>query len=147
MIRQATEQDTLAILGLIQELAAFEREPNAVSNTAEELNHALFTEKHCNAFVWEDKELGVIGFALYYFGYSTWKGKTVYLEDLYVKPEFRQQKIGEQLFDKVVEVAKNSGVRRMDWQVLDWNTPAIKFYEKKGATLDAEWINGRLYFE
>jgi GNAT superfamily N-acetyltransferase len=147
MIRQAAEQDTLAILGLIKELAEFEREPDAVSNTAEELSNALFTEKHCHAFVWEDDALGVVGFALYYFGYSTWKGKTVYLEDLYVKPELRQQKIGEQLFDKVVEVAKISGVRRMDWQVLDWNTPAIKFYEKKGATLDAEWVNGRLYFE
>ena len=63
-----------------------------------------------------------------------------------MKPEFRQLKIGEQLFDAVVDVAKKVGVRRMDWQVLEWNTPAIKFYEKKGATLDGKWINGRLFF-
>lgn len=147
MIRRAVEKDTQAILGLIKELADFEREPDAVSNTLEELARALFDEKHCHAFVWEDTKFGVIGFALYYFGYSTWKGKTVYLEDLYVKPEYRQQKIGEKLFDAVVDVAKTSGVRRMDWQVLDWNEPAIKFYAKKGATLDSQWVNGRLFFE
>jgi GNAT superfamily N-acetyltransferase len=146
MLRLAEQKDTKAILTLIQELATFEREPNAVSNTLDELSHALFNEKHCHAFVWDDEAHGIIGFALYYFGYSTWKGKTVYLEDLYVKPEFRKQKIGEQLFDAVVEVAKKEKVRRMDWQVLDWNTPAIKFYEKKGATLDPDWINGRMFF-
>lgn len=146
MLRPAQLDDVAAIHGLIQELATFEREPDAVSNTINELAHALFVEKHCHAFVWDDAQHGVIGFALYYFGYSTWKGKTVYLEDLYVKPEFRQQKIGKKLFDAVMEVAKKEKVRRMDWQVLDWNTPAIKFYMKKGATLDAEWINGRLFF-
>ncbi len=146
MLRPAQLDDVTAILGLIQELATFEREPDAVSNTIDELKHALFAEQDCHAFVWNDTQHGVIAFALYYFGYSTWKGKTVYLEDLYVKPEFRQQKIGEKLFDAVVEVAKKEKVRRMDWQVLEWNTPAIKFYEKKGATLDAEWINGRMHF-
>ncbi len=146
MLREATPKDAAQILSLIKELAAFEREPNAVSNTLDELQDALFAEKHCHALVWDSPEHGIIGFALYYFGYSTWKGKTVYLEDLYVKPEFRQLKIGEQLFDAVVDVAQKEGVRRMDWQVLDWNTPAIKFYEKKGATLDPEWVNGRLFF-
>jgi GNAT superfamily N-acetyltransferase len=147
MLREAELKDVPAIHALIKELAEFEREPDAVSNTESELAHTLFSERHGHAFVWDDKNHGVIGFALYFFGYSTWKGKTVYLEDLYVKPEFRQQKIGEKLFDAVVEVAKKEKVRRMDWQVLDWNTPAIKFYEKKGATLDPQWINGRLYFE
>lgn len=146
MLREATPKDAAQILGLIKELAAFEREPDAVSNTLEELQDALFVEKRCHALVWDNLEHDIIGFALYYFGYSTWKGKTVYLEDLYVKPEFRQLKIGEQLFDAVVNLAKKEGVRRMDWQVLDWNTPAIKFYEKKGATLDPEWVNGRLFF-
>lgn len=147
MLRPAETKDTEAILSLIKELAAFEREPDAVSNTLAELSHALFIEKHCHVVVWDDPQQGVIGFALYFYGYSTWKGKTVYLEDLYVKPEYRQQKIGEALFDAVVEIAKKEGVRRMDWQVLAWNTPAIKFYEKKGATLDPEWVNGRLFFE
>lgn len=147
MVRTAYLSDVPVILALIKELAAYEREPDAVINTADALAHALFQEKHCHALVWETADAGVVGFALYYFGYSTWKGKTIYLEDLFVKPEFRQLKIGEQLFDKVVEIAKKEDVRRMDWQVLEWNTPAIKFYEKKGAKLDAEWVNGRLFFE
>jgi len=146
MLRTAQPKDTAAILGLIKELAAYEREPAAVVNTETALHNTLFVEKHAHALVWEHNET-IVGFALYFFGYSTWKGKTVYLEDLYVKPEFRQDKIGEQLFRAVVEVAKTEKVRRMDWQVLAWNTPAIKFYEKQHAQLDPEWINGRLFFE
>ena len=147
MLRTAERKDTAAILGLIKELAAYERAPDAVINTCEDLEYHIFDEKHCHALVWDDKTHGVIGFALFYFGYSTWKGKTLYLEDLYVKPEFRQHKIGQQLFNAVVACAKEFRVRRMDWQVLEWNTPAIKFYEKNKATLDPEWINGRLFFE
>lgn len=147
MLRQAAEKDVVPIHALICALAAYEREPDAVTNSIEELRHSLFVEKHAHALVWEDPKFGVVGFALYFFGYSTWKGKTVYLEDLYVNPEFRQQAIGAQLFDAVVDVAKKQKVRRMDWQVLAWNIPAIKFYEKKKATLDDEWVNGRLYFE
>lgn len=147
MLRTAERKDTVQILGLIKELATFEREPNAVINTTEQLEKSLFDEKHCHAFVWEIEEGQIAGFALYYFGYSTWKGKTVYLEDLYVKPEFRQNKIGEKLFDAVVEVARKENVNRMDWQVLEWNTVAIEFYKNKNATLDPEWINGRLFFE
>lgn len=147
MLREALPEDTAAILELIKELAAYEREPDAVVNTLEALHHSLFIEKHCRALVWEDENKNVVGFALYFFGYSTWKGKTVYLEDLYVKPEFRQHKIGEKLFQAVVDVAKKEKVRRMDWQVLAWNMPAIKFYEKQNALLDPEWINGRLFFD
>jgi GNAT superfamily N-acetyltransferase len=147
MLRNAERIDVPAILGLIQELATFEKEPNAVVNTEDELAHSLFDEKHCHALVWEDPKYGVIAFALYYFGYSTWKGKTVYLEDLYVKQAFRQQKIGVELFLAVVEIAKKNKVRRMDWQVLEWNQPAIDFYRKQHATLDSEWINGRLFFD
>jgi GNAT superfamily N-acetyltransferase len=88
----------------------------------------------------------IIGFALYYFGYSTWKGRTLYLEDLYVQEDFRKAGIGQQLFDHIVSVAKNEKVRRMDWQVLNWNEPALAFYRKNKAILDDEWINGRLFF-
>ena len=147
MLRPAQPNDTRAILGLIKELAAYEREPDAVVNTEEALHKSLFIDKHCHAVVWENMDHDIVGFALYYFGYSTWKATTVYLEDLYVKPAFRQFKIGEKLFNSVVDVAKKEKVRRMDWQVLEWNTPAIKFYEKQKAHLDAEWINGRLFFE
>ena len=88
----------------------------------------------------------IVGFALYFFGYSMWKGITLYLEDIYVKESYRKHGIGQALFNTVVEIAKREGVRRMDWQVLEWNTPAIAFYEKNKALLDGEWINGRLYF-
>ena len=147
MLREAKKEDVSRILELIKELADFERQPDAVINTEEKLAQSLFEEKHCHALVWEEGEHGVIGFALYFFGYSTWKGKTVYLEDLYVKPEFRKLKIGEKLFQAVVDVAKLHQVKRMDWQVLEWNEPAIQFYQKHGATLDPEWINGRFFFD
>lgn len=147
MLRNAERMDVPAILALIRELATFEKEPNAVVNSEDELAYSLFDEKHCHALVWEDPKQGVVAFALYYFGYSTWKGKTVYLEDLYVKQAFRQQRIGLELFLAVVEIAKRNKVRRMDWQVLEWNQPAIDFYRKQHATLDSEWINGRLFFD
>lgn len=147
MLRRAEQKDTAAILGLIRELAEYEKEPDAVVNTEEALAKDLFEDAICSALVYEIPENGVVGFALYYFGYSTWKGKTVYLEDLYVQPEFRKAGIGAILFDAVVEIAKKEQVRRMDWQVLEWNEPAIKFYKKQGSLLDPEWINGRLFFD
>jgi GNAT superfamily N-acetyltransferase len=147
ILRRANPNDALAIHQLIIELAVYEKEPDAVINTPEQLLIDLFEEKRCHAWVVENNEGAVLGFALYYFGYSTWKGKTIYLEDLYVKPEYRKQGIGELLFDAVVEEGKRNGVKRMDWQVLNWNEPAINFYKKKNALLDAEWINGRLFFD
>ena len=145
LVRPANPSDTLSIHQLIQELADFERAPDAVINTPELLSQDLFVEGRCFAFVAEHGE-AIIGFALYYFGYSTWKGRTLYLEDLYVREDFRQAGVGQQLFDHVVTVAKNEKVRRMDWQVLTWNEPALEFYRKNKAILDDEWINGRLFF-
>lgn len=144
-LREATPQDVEAILGLIKELAAYERAPEQVVNTVPELTKDLFELKCCNAIVAELHNT-IVGFALYYTSYSTWKGKCLYLEDLYVKPDLRAHGIGQQLFTEVVEVAKQSGVKRMDWQVLEWNEPALKFYAKNNAILDSEWINGRLFF-
>ncbi len=145
MIRKATETDVAAIMSLIEELAVFEHALDEVVSSVEELTVDLFDEKCCAAFVAVVEEQ-VVGFALYYFSYSTWKGKCVYLEDLYVKDSFRNLGLGSQLFDAVVQVAKSNKVRRMDWQVLDWNVDAIQFYKNKQATLDPEWINGRLFF-
>lgn len=146
MIRKAKEGDEVAIHGLICELAEYEKAPNDVINTPEAIREHLFQEKICEALVVEI-ENQIIGFALYYTSYSTWKGKCLYLEDFYIKPEFRGTGFGSKLFDKVVQIAKDKGVKRMDWQVLDWNTPAIEFYKRKNATLDEEWINGRFFFE
>lgn len=146
MVRAARKEDVPAILGLIKELAVYENEPNEVINTVENLTIDLFEDKVCHSLVYEHNNV-VVAFALYYLSYSTWKGKCLYLEDLYVQPEFRRMNIGEQLFDKLVSIAKESNFKRMDWQVLDWNEPAINFYKKKNATLDGEWINGRLFFD
>ncbi len=146
LIREAKKEDVAAIHGMIVELAVFEKAPNEVSNTPEQLKIDLFDDKICSAWVAEI-EGKIAGFALYYISYSTWKGRSLYLEDFYVKPDYRRLKLGDKLFDKIVEIAKELKVRRMDWQVLDWNQGAIEFYKKKNAVLDPEWINGRLFFE
>ncbi len=145
MIRASERKDAAAILGLIKELAAYEKEPDAVIVTAAQLENDLFNEQICHALVVE-VESEIIGFALYYFAYSTWKGKCLYLEDFYLKPESRRLGWGLKLFQKVRDIAIQEEVKRMDWQVLEWNTPAIEFYKKVGATLDPTWINGRLFF-
>ena len=144
-IRQAQRGDELAIYQLIKDLATFEKAPDEVTNTAEELAKHLFDNSICEAIVYE-LENEIVGFALYYISYSTWKGVCLYLEDFYVKPETRGLGVGSKLFDEVVEIAKEKKVKRMDWQVLDWNQSAIEFYKYKNAILDPEWVNGRIYF-
>ncbi|PWL32896.1 MAG: GNAT family N-acetyltransferase [Fluviicola sp. XM-24bin1] len=145
IIRKAQRGDEQAILDLIKGLAEFEKEPDAVVNTAEKLAEDLFDNELCEALVIAFPER-VIGFALYYMAYSTWKGQILYLEDLYVLPEYRGTGAGSKLFDKIVNIAKERNCARMDWQVLDWNDDAIAFYERKGATIDKDWYNGRMFF-
>jgi GNAT superfamily N-acetyltransferase len=144
-IRKAERSDVAAIFALIQELALYEKAPEQVTNNAEQLAIDLFDKNLCEAIVAE-KQSQVIGFALYYTSYSTWKGACLYLEDFYVIESERQNGIGQLLFDDVLQTAKERKVQRMDWQVLDWNEPAIRFYEKQKAILDPEWLNGRLFF-
>ena len=146
LIREAKRGDVHAIMSLIHALAEYEKAPLEVVNTSEDLAIHLFDEKICDALVVETSSQLIVGFALFYTNYSTWKGKCLYLEDFYVQPEFRMKGLGSQLFNRVVEIAKERKVKRMDWQVLEWNQPAIEFYKKKKATLDPEWINGRLFF-
>lgn len=145
-IRPAIPTDVQSIFELIKELAIYEKAPDQVSNTPEELALDLFEKNLCQAIVaLQDSE--IVGFALYYTSYSTWKGACLYLEDFYVKQDRRRLGIGKLLFDEIVQIAQKSNVKRMDWQVLDWNEPALQFYKKQGAILDAEWVNGRLFFE
>lgn len=144
-IRKAKRGDEVQIMELIHGLAAFENEPDEVDNTAELLGKDLFDDQVCEAFVAEEGEQ-IIGFGLFYTSYSTWKGPCLYLEDLYVRESHRRLGVGGLLFDRLVETAKERNFARMDWQVLDWNEPAIDFYKKKGARLDVEWLNGRLFF-
>ena len=145
-IRQAKPGDETEIFNLIYALAVYEKAPEQVTNTPQQLARDLFEDKICSAIVAEEVNQ-IVGFSLYYISYSTWKGKCLYLEDFYVIPEMRKMGIGEQLFQKTVEIAKQMGVKRMDWQVLEWNEPALNFYRKQKAILDPEWINGRLFFD
>ena len=145
-IRIAKQGDEQAIFDLICELALYEKAPEQVTNTAEQLAIDLFEDKICNAIV-ATFEGEIIGFALYYVSYSTWKGHCLYLEDFYVKEAKRKLGIGQLLFEEVVTIAKTRKVKRMDWQVLEWNELALKFYSKNEAILDEEWVNGRLFFD
>lgn len=127
---------------LVQELANYEKAPNEVTVTLEHFQESGFGE---NPVWWGfvAKENGIIhGFALYYIRYSTWKGQALYLEDLLVTEKMRGKGIGKLLFDRLIEEAKEKGFKRMCWQVLEWNEPAINFYRKYNATLDPEWVNG-----
>ncbi|MGB5941755.1 MAG: GNAT family N-acetyltransferase [Leeuwenhoekiella sp.] len=139
-IRPAEAQDMASVLRLIKELAAFEKEPDAVEVTVDDLiaygtgNNPEFT-----CFIAENPEDGVVGIALLYFRFSTWKGRTIHLEDLVVKQEKRGQGIGMQLYTETIKYAHELGVRRIEWVVLDWNKTAIDFYEASGATLLQEW--------
>jgi len=146
IIRKAVPGDEVDIMKLVQELAEYEKEPDAVINTPEQLKVDLFEDQICECLITEI-EGKIIGIALYYTSYSTWKGRCLYLEDLYIQPAYRKLGIGKALFEKLIDIAKERNVKRMDWQVLDWNEPAISFYKRIGATLDPEWLNGRLFFE
>ena len=137
-IRTAKEEDFEAILGLIKELALFENAPEKVLNTVEQMK-AEQDFFHC--FVVETEAQEIVGMALYYFVYYTWVGKSMYLDDLYVKQAFRGQGIGSELLEKLFEVARKENCKRVRWQVLDWNEPAIALYEKCGAEIDKEWYN------
>jgi GNAT superfamily N-acetyltransferase len=145
LIREAKPKDISAVLQLIRELANFEREPKAVVNTESELHQHIFKDKICNAIVADDNN-EIIGFALYYNSYSTWKGKCLYLEDLYVQEARRKHGVGALLFEKIISIAEYQKVRRLEWLVLDWNQPAIQFYKKYEANLDNSWLNGKIEF-
>ncbi len=138
-IRKGNPEDMKAVLGLIQELAIFEKEPDAVLVTVEDLIRDGFGSIPLfNVFVAEVKN-EIVGIALYYYRYSTWKGKTIHLEDLVVKDTMRGTGVGYALYSEIIKQAKKDKVRRIDWNVLDWNTTAIDFYEKSGAKVFDEW--------
>ncbi|OEK09453.1 GNAT family N-acetyltransferase [Flavivirga aquatica] len=138
-IRNAKKNDMLEVLHLINELAIFEKEPDAVEVTVEDLENDGFgdhPEFHC--FVAEVNSK-IEGIALVYKRYSTWKGKALHLEDLIVSQSMRGTGIGTALLDEVIKYGHHLGVKRINWEVLDWNEPAITFYEKKGARVMRDW--------
>ncbi len=128
-----------AVLDLIRELAHFEREPDAVEVSSEDLVEDGFgNSPRFQCFIGEvDGSIG--GMALVYPRYSTWKGKVLHLEDLIVKEEMRGKGLGNALLERVVQYGSDLGVKRISWEVLDWNEPAITFYERKGAKVMRDW--------
>ena len=130
IIRKATKNDMPSVLELIQELATFEKEPDAVVVTTEDLIRDGFSENPLFQCFVAEVANEIIGMALYYYRYSTWKGKTIHLEDLIVKESKRGTGAGFALYKEIIKQGKAENVRRIEWNVLDWNTPAIDFYEK-----------------
>ncbi len=143
-IRKATPADLPSILSLVQDLATFEKEPEAVTTDLAhyELN---FEEGLFDAFVAESNQ-EIVGMCLYYPTFSTWKGKMLYLEDFIVKESHRNRGIGGQLFQCFIQTAYATGCKLAKWQVLDWNVEAIRFYEDQGATIEKGWYNGKIIF-
>ncbi len=138
-IREARPEDMEQVLNLVQELANFEKEPNAVEITKDDLiNDGFGAQKMFHCFV-ADTDDGIAGIALVYPRYSTWKGPAIHLEDLIVAEKMRGSGLGTALLDQVVKYGNSLGVKRICWEVLDWNEPAIAFYEKKGANVLRDW--------
>ena len=136
-VRKGNEADFDAIMDMIKELAAFEKATGAVRNSAAQMAE----EKGLFGCFVAEHDGRPIGYAIYFFAYYTWVGKSLYMEDIYVRPEFRGRKVGSMLLRKVFEVARENGCKRVRWQVLDWNADAIGFYKKRGARVSKEWLN------
>lgn len=146
-IRKGLRSDIPSVFKLVEELAVYEKALSEVSNTEERMEQELFDQPNNFDFlVAVDEKKLVIGTSIYYFRYSTWKGKRIYLEDLIVTESKRGIGAGKMLFDATIEQGKLAGCSGMMWQVLDWNKPAINFYKKYGTKLDEQWINCHLDF-
>ncbi len=146
LIRKATRTDCARMMELIQELATYEKAPDEVTVSLSHFEESGFGANPVWwAFVAEVQGV-VIGMALYYVRYSTWKGQRMYLEDILVTEEMRGKKIGSLLFDALIKEAKEKGFNGMNWQVLEWNEPAINFYKKYNANFDPEWVNCSIVF-
>ena len=144
-IRPATEQDIDLILHFVRELAIYEKAEDEAKATPEHIRRTLFCEHPAVFGLICEVEGKAIGFAVYFFSYSTWLGKHgIYLEDLYVAPEYRKLGAGKALLQHLAQLAVAKGCGRLEWAVLDWNTPAIEFYESFGARPKDDWISYRL---
>ncbi|MBW8685457.1 GNAT family N-acetyltransferase [Chitinophaga rhizophila] len=147
-IRDVRKEDCPRIMELIQELAVYEKAPEAVTVTLKEFEDAGFGKqpvwKAFAAVYTDNGQETIVGFALYYVRYSTWKGCRLYLEDLVVTESFRGKGIGNLLFERLFEEVREKQFKGMNWQVLEWNEPAINFYKKHNAAFDPEWWNASI---
>ena len=143
-IRKGQKADLTSVLALIKELAEFENAPNEVSVTLEELEEDGFGHHPYYWFIVAEHKEEIIGLSFYFIRYSTWKGRFLFLEDFVVKEDFRGQGVGAQLFEETIRIAQRLEVKGMVWQVLDWNEDAIRFYKKYEASINTEWLNGKL---
>tara|TARA_B100000497_G_C7684647_1_gene414697 strand:- start:2035 stop:2493 length:459 start_codon:yes stop_codon:yes gene_type:complete len=144
LIRKASKQDISAIFSLVEDLAEYE---NALDKVKVDVDYYI-KEWEQNTFhaIVADKDGEVIGTCIYYMTFSTWKGRCVYLEDFVVREQFRKHGVGQLLYNALLEESKTMDATMIRWQVLDWNNPAIKFYEKNEAIIDKEWWNCKVYF-
>jgi len=139
IIRRGEEQDMPSVLKLVTELAVFEKEPDAVKiNVVDLVNNGCKENPAFHTFVAEYEGV-IVGMALFYNRFSTWDGPSIHLEDLIVTEKFRSKGIGKALYDEVLKDALQKDIKRVEWVVLDWNTPAIEFYKSTGATVFEEW--------
>jgi len=145
-IRRGTKEDAVIAHQLIVDLAIYENEPDAVSNTLSQFIEDGFGQNPVyHLIVADEASAGVIGMALYVFSYSTWKGKMLFLDDLVVAEQFRKQGVGSLLIEQLFEIAQKEAVKIIKWEVLDWNEPAINLYKKLGAVFDDKWLACKFY--
>jgi len=143
-LRVAQKEDCPRLIELVNELALFEKAPEEVTVSLQEFEDSGFGNNQVwKAFVAVDNDV-IIGFALYYIRFSTWKGRRVYLEDFIVTEEYRGKGVGKLLFEKIIQETKELGYSGMVWQVLGWNEPAIGFYKKYEANIEEGWLNASL---
>ena len=143
-IREGRREDLPRVLDLIKELALFERAPHEVTNTLSNLEADGFGPNPVYGFFVAELGTQIIGLSLFYWRYSTWKGKRLYLEDIIVTESHRGKGAGKLLFDRTMQKSLQENCTGMMWQVLEWNEPAINFYKKYGSKLDGEWVNCNL---
>ncbi len=140
-IRKALKNDVPVMMKLVHELAEFEKQPEEVKNTEEQMRLEGFGPHPAFYALLAEVNGTVCGMSVYYYSYSTWKGKSIYIDDIIVNEAFRGKGIGRKLMEATIKVAREEGAGKLHWQVLDWNEPAIKFYKKYDPSFDPEWIN------
>jgi len=142
-IRKIDERDFLVLISLFKEFALFEKLPEKMTNSVEQM---LREKEYFTGFVALNDADEIVGYATYFFGYYTWIGKSLYMDDLYVRPDFRGAGVGTKLISEVIAFAKAENCKKLRWQVSEWNQPAIDFYKSLGANVDAVESNCDLVF-